>query len=250
MKKTLQESTVIRFYMLLWGFFIVGVLIALPFSQTTSEWRWVAFGGFLLSAGSFIATLTMLSSVQAEIRERYADATNEEKKFFTGLFYFARGVFLLLGLFILMQSFGREDVLEQDLVEISGKILSVEVVGQDDSSLKIVFENSSNQYGIRTFKVSDENLQRIENELQSGDTVFVLIENDDVRAVNDQFVQIYGIRTTTNQYFTLDEYNRLDSMNNFYGYFLGMFFTGSGIIYLVTGRIQTRKIGLRNRLKS
>lgn len=227
--------------MLLWGLFVVGVLIALPFSQTTSEWRFVALAGFLLSMGSFIVTIMMLPSIQTEITERLNHAPSDEKNFLTRLFYFARGVFLLIGLFILVQTFGRKDVLGKDLVEINGRLLRVEVIGQDDFDLKLTFENNSNQYGTRTFKIPAENLQRIENELQSGDTVFVLIGNDDLTAVNDQFVQIYGIRTSAHDYLTLEEFNKADSINNSFGYLLGSLFTCLGVIYLISGIIQTRK---------
>lgn len=240
LKKSLTESKVIRFYTLLWGVFILGILIALPFGETQSQWRYVALAGFLLSAGSFIFAVGTISSVQNEIRVRYPQASNGEKQFLTALFYFGRGIFLLMGILILISSSLRKDILEKDVVEINGKISTIEVYGNDSSSLKIVLANNSNEYETRTFKIPDEKLRQIENELQSGDFIFVLIARDDKNVMNDPYVQIYGVRTEAYDYLSLEEYNKTDATNNSLGRILGIFFTSLGLIYLLTGRIKTK----------
>ena len=224
--------------MLLWGAFLLGILIALPFSETQSQWRYVALAGFLLSMGSFILAIGTMSSVQNEIQARYPQASNGEKQFLTTLFYFIRGIFLLLGVLILLFSSLRKDVLAKDVVEVSGKISTIEIYGGKSSSLKIVLANNSNEYETRTFKIPSKNLKQIENELSPGNFVYLLIEQGDKDKVNNPYIQIYGIKTESKIYLSLDDYNKADSGNNFYGYFIGFFFAGSGLIYLLTGRIR------------
>lgn len=241
MKKSLTESKAIRFYVLLWGVFILGTLIALPFSETQSQWRYVAFAGFLLSAGSFMLAIHRISSVQSEIRARYSQAQNDEKGFLTAFFYFVRGIFLLMGILILLSSSLRKDVLSNDVVEIGGKISAIEIYGGDTSSLKIVFVDNSNEYETRTFKIPNEKLGQIKNELHPGDFVFILIEQGDKDKANSPYIQIYGIRTQNKTYLSINEYNNAESGNNFYGYVLGFFFVGSGLIYLLTGKIGANK---------
>lgn len=227
--------------MLLWCAFVLGILIVLPFSETQSQWRYVALAGFLLSMGSFILTISTMSSVQNEIQARYPQASNDEKQFLTILFYFVRGIFLLLGILILLFSSLRKDVLAKDVVEVSGKISTIEIYGGKSSFLKIVLANDSNEYETRTFKIPSKNLEQIENELRPGNFVYLLIDQNDKDKVNNPYVQIYGIKTENKTYLSLEDYNKADSENNFYGYVIGFFFAGSGLIYLLTGGIRKIK---------
>ena len=140
-------------------------------------------------------TIGTMSSVQNEIQARYPQANNGEKQFLTTLFYFIRGIFLLLGVLILLFSSHRKDVLAKDVVEVSGKISTIEVYGGKSSSLKIVLANNSNEYETRTFKIPSKNLEQIENELSPGNFVYLLIEQGDKDKVNNPDIQIYGIKT-------------------------------------------------------
>lgn len=242
MKKILSESKIIRFYLLLWGLFLTGILMIL----LKSGWRFVSLTGFLLSLGSFIIALKMLIAIQVEIKSRYAIAIPGEKRFLKGLFYFARGIFLIMGLFFMVILAPRKAVLAQDLVEIGGKITRIETIGEHNPSLKITLENNSNQYGINTYKLSDTQLQQIENELQPGRWVYLLIQQDDKTAVNDVYVQIYGIRTETIVYLSLDEVNQANAKNSALGRYLGMFFASAGLIYMLAGNVA----GTQDQIKS
>lgn len=225
---------------MIWGTFLLGILIAIPFSNTTSEWRYVALAGFFLTLGSFILALLKMYSVQEEIRQRYPASVTGEKVFLTGLFYFARSVFLMPGILILILTLQREDVVGADLVEVGGKVSNIEVYGGEYPNLKITFDANSNEYETRTFKVPDKNLEEIENEIQPADFVFVLIERDDAQKTQDPYVQIYGIRTKEHVYLSLEEFNQADSTNNQIGIILGAVFTFSGSIYLLTGRLKQK----------
>ena len=238
LKKSLIVSGTIRLYLIIWGAFLLGILIAIPFSNTTSEWRYVALAGFFLTLGSFILALSKMYSVQEEIRERYPASVKGEKAFLTGLFYFARSVFLIPGIFILLLTLQREDVVGTDLVEVGGKVSNIEVYGGEYQDLKITFEDNSNEYKTPTFKVPDKNLEQIENEIQPEDFVFILIERDDAQKIQDPYIQIYGIRTKEYVYLSLEEFNQADSANNQIGIILGAVFTFSGSIYLLTGKIK------------
>jgi hypothetical protein len=125
----------------------------------------------------------MLSPVQVEIQARYQQAFESEKRFLKGLFYFVRGIFLLMGILILIFSSLRKDVLVKDVVEVGGRISSIEVVGQKNTSLKIALDNNSNQFGINTFKIPDEKLKQIEKELQVGVSLVILVGRDDEKVV-------------------------------------------------------------------
>jgi hypothetical protein len=240
LKKTLIESKVIRSYVLLWGLFAIGMLIAFAFDETQKPWKSLALAGLILSFGSLIISILILFRVHEEIKARYSKATNEEKVFLTGLFYFVRGFFLWVGLLLLISSLNRKDVPAKDLVEIGGKVTSIEVYGGDSSNLKIMFDGNSNEYETRTFKIPDQKLEQIEDELQPGDFVFVLIGGDDERTVNDPYVQIYGVRTEAYEYLSLDEYNQADSINNLFGFILGAIIAVPGLIYLLLGRIKPK----------
>jgi hypothetical protein len=225
---------------LLWGWFIIGILITLPFGDTQTQLRYIALAGFILSLGSLLFSMMMIFPLQEEIKTRYTTAINGEKAFLIGLFYFARGFFLWLGIVILISSFPYKDIARNDLVEVSGIISRIEVYGDDDANLKIVFENNSNEYETDTFKIPEQNLQKIQNELQAGDPVVLLIERDDENVDNNPYIQIYGIRTETSNYLSLDEYNKEAWINNLFGFVLGTFFAIPGLIYLLTGRITSR----------
>jgi hypothetical protein len=240
LKKSLIESRIIRFYVLLWTVFVIGMLIAFALDQAQKPLKDLVLPSFILSAGSLIITVPLIFPVQEEIRARYPQAINGEKVFLTGLFYFARGFFLLVGTLILMATLNRKDVLAKDLAEVGGKISRIEVSGGDNSFLTIMLENNANEYKTRIFKIPDKNLEQIQNELQPGDFVFVLIERKDKNALNDLSIQIYGVRTTDYNYLTLAEFNRADAVNNSFGILLGMFLAVPGIIYLLTARIRQK----------
>jgi hypothetical protein len=238
LKKSLVESKVIRSYMLLWGLFVFGLLIAFLFGETQTQWRKISIAGVILSFVSLMGTILIFFPVQAEIKSRFPNASTQEKVFLKGLFYFVRGLLLLTGVLILLATLGRKDVLAKDLLEVGGKITSIEVDGGDSSNLKVMLENNLNEYETRTFKIQKQNLERIENELQPGEIVFILIERKDENAVNDLYIQIYGIRTAERAYLSLDEYNKEEAANNTLGMILGIFFAGPGLIYLLTGSIK------------
>lgn len=190
--------------------------------------------------GSLLLTILMLYPVQAEIKARYPTAGKGERIFLIALFYWARGFFFLAGALILLSSLSRKDVLRTNLVEVSGEISSIEVYGGDTSNLKIMFVGNSNEYETRTFKIPGEKLEQIESKLHPGDFVYVLIGRDDEKTVNDPYIQIYGVRNKAYDYLSLDEYNRADSTNNSIGLILGIFFVGTGTIYLLTGKIKNK----------
>lgn len=240
MKKSLSESKVIRFYLLLWGLFAAGLLVADIFGNNITQRRTIGVTGLVISFGSLLLTIFMLYPVQAEIKARYSIAVNGERIFLIGLFYWARGFFFLAGALILVSSLSRKDALSKNLVEVGGKISSIEVYGSDRSNLKIIFAGNSNEYETRTFEIPDEKLEQIENKLHPGNFVYILIGQEDEKAINDPYVQIYGIRTKDYDYLSLDEYNRADSTNNTIGMILGIVFAGLGIIYLSTGKIKNK----------
>jgi hypothetical protein len=241
LKKSITESKMFRVYMFLWGMFVIGILIAFAFGKTLGQWRYIALVGFLLSVGSFIFSIIIDSSVQGENKARYHIATNQEKRFLLILFEFIRGIYLLMGISILLISYSQKNIHNSEIVEIGGKISNIEVIGQNNSSLKIAIDNYSNQYGSHTFKIPNEKLRQIEKEIKVGDYVLILIGDSDINARNDKYVQIYGIRTENKIYLSFDEYNRAVSANNIYGYIFGIFFTAGGLIYVLTGRIETNQ---------
>jgi len=241
LKTMIVESKVIRLYVMAWGVFLFGLIVAFPFSWTKSEWRYVALAGFLVSMGSFIFSIMMFSSVQKEIKKRYPGTTNEQKRFLTILFYFSRGIFVWVGIFILAVSLAGKEMSKQDLVQIQGNISGIEIVGKDNPSLKIGLENKFNQYGINTFKIPETKLQQIETELKPGDLVFILIDRKDENAINDRYVQLYGIKSKTYEYLSLQEYNQATSANKTSGLYLGILFGGFGLIYLLTGNIKRQQ---------
>lgn len=243
MKRAFRESKFIGLYVIFWGGFllgVVGVLLALAFSETRDFWEYIGLGSFLLSVGCFILTLLWIFEVQREIQERFFWADKGEKRFLKFLFYFARGQFLIFGAyFVLLFSF-QEDVPVQDLTEISGQIATIELTGAEDDprTLKIVFENSSNEYESHIFKIPENSLERIQAELHTGDFVSVLIENEDKDKTDDLFIQIYGIRTEDKTYLSFEEFSQADSANQFVGFILGLTFAIPGLIYMLAGRIN------------
>lgn len=239
MKKILSGSKIISFYVLLWGLFAVGILLIILFMDIKSALSFIGLVGFLLGLGSFIFILRLLPTVQNELKARYVTALDNEKPFLTTLFYFARSVFLLIGLFVFWLTFSQQEISKENLVEISGKITSAEVLGQNNPSLKIKMENNSNEYGINTFKIPDAKLQKLVRELQPGVSVFLVIEREHENTANDRYIQIYGIRTETYDYLTSTEYNGAVSTNSMYGLGLGMVFGCFGLIYLLIGKIKT-----------
>lgn len=224
--------------------FAIGILIADFFGNTLTQRRTIGVTGLIISFGSLLLTILMLYPVQAEIKARYPTAGKGERIFLTGLFYWARGFFFLAGALILLSSLSRNDVPRTNLVEVGGKISSIEVYGGDTSNLKIMFAGNSNEYETRTFKIPDEKLEQIESKLHSGDFIYVLIGRDDEKAVNNPYVQIYGVRNKDYDYLSLDEYNSADSTNNSIGLILGILFVGSGIIYLLIGKIENKSDGV------
>lgn len=236
-KEVLSASKTLRIFLLLWAVFLFGVVIALSFGQTKSAWRFVSLAGFLLSLASYIIAVKTLPDIQVEIRSRYANANAQEKRFLKGLFYFARSVFLILGLFFLVISSPREAVNSQDMVEIGGKITRIETIGEHNPSLKITLENNPNQYGINTYKLPELSLQRMENELRPGHFVSLYIRQEDVTAVNDPYVDLYGIRTETAVYLVPDEVNQANTKNSVLGRYLGLFLTAAGLVYMLAGNV-------------
>jgi hypothetical protein len=191
--------------------------------------------------GSFIFSVMMFSSVQKEIKARYPGTTNEQKRFLTVLFYFARGIFVWVGIFILAVFLAGREMSKQDLVQIQGNISVIEIVGKNNPSLKIGFENNSNQYGIVTFKIPETKLRQIKTELKPGDLVFILIEPKGKNVVNDPYVPLYAIKSETYEYFSLQEYNQSTSANKTSGLYLGILFGGFGLLYLLTGNIKRQE---------
>ena len=240
MRRVLSESKIIRAYVLIWGAFLLGILIMLPFfSETNSQLKYVPLAGFLLSAGSFLLAIMMFFPVLLEILKRYPQASNEEKSFLTRLFYTIKGIFPVVGIVLLLFSFFHKDVSQASLVEVGGKIKSIEVIGQENPSLKILLENSSNEYEVKTFNIPDKRLQEITDKLLPGDFVYILIGEKDKSAQNDLYVQIYGIKTESRQFLSVNEYIQASKKNNSYGFILGAFFLVSGLIVLFTNRINS-----------
>jgi hypothetical protein len=219
---------------------VICILTAFVLDQAQKPLRSLVLASFIISTGSLLITVSLIFPVQEEIRARYPKSINGERAFLMGLFYFARGFFLLVGTLILIGTLNRKDVLINELVEVSGNVVSVEVYGDENPDLKIVLENNSNEYETPTFKVPDNKLEEIENKLQPGEFVFVLIDRNDENAMNDLYVQIYGIRTEAHEYLSLAEYNEANAANSSIGSFLGLCFAGPGLIYLLIGRIQAK----------
>jgi len=240
-KEILAKSKVIRRYLLLWKIFIAGILMLLPFwsMETNSALRYIPLAGFLLSAGSFIGSMLMIVSIQPEIKYLYPNTIGKAKRFLFGLFYFSRLPILFVGLFILVQSFNQEKVLPQNLVEIEGEIAKTEIT--KSPTLKISLEDNTNQYSISESQIPENNFQQAETVLKPGDIVFLLIERDDVNAVNDQYVQVYAIRTEKEVYLSLNDYQLTASAGNIVGIILGIFFSLSGLVFLLTGKIYKYK---------
>ena len=201
MKKSLTESKAIRSYLFLWAIFAIGLLTAIFFGDTQTKWRTIGIAGLIISFGSLLLIILMLFPVQEEIKARYLAAVNGERIFLIGLFYWTRGFFFLMGLLIVLSLINPKDVLKANLIEVGGEISNIEVYGGDTANLKIMFTGNSNEYETRTFKIPDEKLEQIENELHLGNFVYVLIEQDDEKAINDTYVQIYGVRTKDYEYF-------------------------------------------------
>jgi len=158
-----------------------------------------------------------------------------------GVFYFARANFLFLGLLILWVAAQQKPVLATDLVEIQGSLASIQVVGEKNPSLKITLEQNSNQYGVHIFKIPEQKLQHIQTTLQAGQPIFLLIASSDQGAVNNPYVQLYGIRTETNTYLTPDELNTASSTNQQIGYLLGAFLAVVGLIYVLVGKLNVKQ---------
>lgn len=232
MKPGSTPSKNIRLYGLFWGVLLLGLLFVLVFDGG------MEFVGFLLMGGGFLFSMRTMTPAQAEIRARYWQADRHEKRFLTGLFYFARAIFLFLGVLILWVAAQQKQVVAGDLVEIQGSLASLQVVGDKNPSLKITLEQNSNQYGVHTFKIPEQKLQQIEATLQAGQTVFLLIASSDQDAVDMPYVQLYGIRTENNTYLTLDELNKASSSNQQIGYLLGALLAVVGLIYLLIGKMK------------
>ena len=240
-KEILSGSKGIRRYLLLWAAFFAGILIMLPFLKTTSALRYISLAGFLLSAGSIIGALVWMQTLAAEIRNLHPNTIGKAKRFLVGLFYFSRLPILFIGLFVLVQVFNQKEISPQDLVEIEGKIARIEIIGEKSPTLKIHLESNSNQYGLESFQTLDNDLQQIETGIKQGEVIFLLIERADENAVNDQYVQVYAVRTENDDYLTLDDYQITNSSGNWAGVILGIFFSVSGLIFLLTGKIYKYK---------
>ena len=211
----------------------------LPFNKTKSELRWVGFAGFFICFGSLMLIIVLTSEVQQGIKIQYPLAPKVERSFLLFMFYFSRGIFLMIGLIIVFWAYSGEDIREIEFTEIGGKIVSIDV---GDQILKIHLQNNSNSYGINTFKVPDNGLEQIENNLRMGENLFILINKKDDNLVNDPFVQIYGIRTENNVFLSPQDYQRETTSNNRVGCILGFLFIILGFIYLITGNIHRIEI--------
>ena len=235
MKPSFTLPKKIRLYGLLWGVLLLGLLFVLVFDGA------MEFVGFVLMGGGFLSSMRMMMPVQAEIRACYAQAVAGKKPLLAGVFYFARANFLFLGLLILWVAAQQKPVLATDLVEIQGSLASIQVVGEKNPSLKITLEQNSNQYGVHIFKIPEQKLQHIQTTLQAGQPIFLLIASSDQGAVNNPYVQLYGIRTETNTYLTPDELNTASSTNQQIGYLLGAFLAVVGLIYVLVGKLNVKQ---------
>lgn len=241
MKKILSESRLICYYVLLWAALAGGVIVALLFGKAQSQWRYISLAGFLLSLGCFLIAIKLLRPVQREIKSRYLDASEDEKRVLTGLFYFARGILLWPGLLFLAIALSQEAISPSNLAVVRGKVASFAVVGENNPSLKIRLENNTNQYGINTFLLPDGRLKQMEEELQPGAVVDLWIARADEGVTGNAFVNLYAIQTKGQTYLSVAEYNQARSANQWAGNGLSAAFAGVGLVYLLAGRIHARE---------
>jgi len=246
LKSLLRKSKVIRKFFYVLTILVLGILIILPFGQSTDTYRYFAFAGFLLAMGSYIVLAILVNTVETEIKEKYPLADAKEKKLLNVLFYFSRSVYLWIGIYALVSSLITLNNPDNRLVEIQGEIERIEIVGTNNPDLKIKLIENSNGYGIATFLIPNENLQRVENDLIPGMVVDIAIDSADETKVNDGYIQIYGIRTATSSYLTPQEYRESRSDNNLIGIYLGAIFTFIGLAILILGRWKLKKIHLQS----
>ncbi len=246
MKSLMRESKVFRTYFYVLTALVLGILIMLSFGQSTYDLRYVALVGFLLFMGSYIVLVILVIPVAFEIKAKYPQADAGERKLLNVLFYFSRSVFLWIGIYALVLSLIALNNADDKLVEIQGEIESIKIVGTNNPDLKIKLIENSNGYGIATFLIPDENLQRIENDLIPGMVVDIAIDSADETKVDDGYIQIYSIRTATSSYLTPQEYRESRSDNNMIGICLGAIFTFTGLVILFFGRRELKKIQLQS----
>jgi hypothetical protein len=241
MKKILKESKIIQLYLFVLLSFVLGILIIVLFGNLKGNLRNISNAGFFLSLGSYIVLIFMIFPVDYEIKTRYPKATHREKRVLNLLFYSARCVFLWIGLYFWGISLINTNISDKSVVEINGSISSIQVVGTENPSLKIKLDGNTNQYGINTFKMSDGILLAIEKDLLPGKIVYLKIERIDENKDDDTWIQIYGIRTESFTYLTLQDYRIANSKNSSILGYLGIGFTIIGLIILLSGRWQLIK---------
>ena len=135
----------------------------------------------------------------------------------------------------------QKDIPKEDLVEVGGRISSVDVVGKRNSHIRTAFDGNSNQYETHISRFSDAKLQQLKRELKTGELVFVRVGRESVRAVDSPYVATYGIRTENKSYLSIDEYNQSESEGRVIGYAVGIIISGAGLLYVLSGRIDANQ---------
>ncbi|NMB68974.1 MAG: hypothetical protein GYA20_09455 [Chloroflexi bacterium] len=135
---------------------------------------------------------------------------------------------------------------DNKLVEIQGEIEQIEITETSNPYLNIKLFGNSNSYGIPTFLIPDDNLQRIENDLVPGMVVDIAIDSADETKVDYGYIQIYGIRTAKFSYLSSQEYRESRSENDLEGFFLGVILTFIGLAILGSGIWELITIPLQN----
>ena len=238
------QNTFVSFYQLILCadifliVFLIGLLLIAPFTEATSSLRFVALAGFLICIFSFLIAMKVAPLMRSEIREQFDAASAKSKRFLFALFYFSRSLPLLAGIVVIFLVQLQQGTDERDLREVSGKVASIEIETGKNASLFLRFEDNSNRYGIRTFRIPESNLSNIKHGVRAGDSLFVLVEAKDFDVVEENYVGLFSIRSKATSYFSTADYEETNSSNKFAGWLIALAFIAAGLIYLFRGRIR------------
>jgi hypothetical protein len=229
------SSKIIRQYLLLWCAVVVGLVIFIIFVKTN---KYLTFVGLLTGGFGFLYAVVNNPPVQGEIKRLYPIAAIEERVKLKLVFYFARSIYLIFGLAIIVGSFFLKGNSSQKLTEITGDISSLEI-NKDTVSFNLV--GNPNEYRIDRWIIPSEKIEMMIGDFRDGGEVSLLIPEDVEAGEDKPYISVYGIRSENNEYLTRQQYTQEMVGNRKLGFLSGIVISAIGLIYLVSGRVQTNE---------
>ena len=206
-------------------FFFVGIFLVVTSNFTG---RYAGVFGVLLTLFAFVMLIGINQTSLGYLKEVIPTFNFRNKIILRTIYWFTKSLPLLLGLFFLTIFLLDDRVKIDSLIEINGK---VEKIWQDHSTqnpyFNIKLQQDPRKYSIPVFFIPKGKKKQIVRELKYGDEVFLLINP------NDRVIEIYGIRTNDDIYFSYEDYLKTVSENKLLGKLLGIIISIIGLGILI-----------------